>query len=988
VPRKTTVQDFSFLEGPHQEIDPKILPDGYLSACKNVRLRKDGRWGVRADYTALGNDTDTSVDLLPRDLIGFGDRLCALSGANSTEPATIWDIFDYTGTGAEWHPSSQVTGSASAKRRVSNVTGLRLIPAYSAESLTESAASVTRVDCAAAGGVVCSAYSDGTVDTTDNSFFRFIRASDLATLLEVTIAGIRPRVVSVGTTFFFTTVNGTSLRLSKFDPTTDATHTVLTAASSASFSAYDLVTNRAGNGFWLAVNKTTPTTSIIPYTSSGVAGTPITGPAVLYDHIAIRETLTRLHLVTVLAAGACQLYSYTLAGALSTGPTTVDTDVNRQPGIADAQIASLELVDIVVEQSNVAPSQIVHIQQFDATTHVLNATQNYLDSFLGAKPIYSGSVNLHSLFGVVVADGAFLSTLLASTVTGIAAGVSTLDCYTNKFAALKPEADHTPQIAKDSSTGKLYWPTIVSTDEGYGRPVLTEIEFITGARRQTAQIAGLLYLAGGFVGVYDGRALTAAGFFEKPRIFSATPTNGAGALPSSTTLLVAVVWEARDAFDNVISSDISDVTSVVMGAADDTITVSASRPHGWRFARSVTCVAYRSVAGINQLRRAESTDVFSGGAITLLASDATIRTHGVIYTQAGRGALGTILPHEAPLPADYLWKFGNRILSANADGAQVSKEIFPTAEVEWSGAVGFTIPKISERITGCAALDQRGFLFTAERIYQFAGDGPNDAGEGRYSEPSPLPTSTGLMTWQSLVETPLGLFFQGSNGQLWVLPRDGSPPTWIGQPVRDTLVAFPTVTSATLVTKEQLVSFTCCNTALTDARVVSYDLRAKTWIVDEFTALTPIAAACSYQGRLAVLSSGVVYTERTSLVPSAFIEHGLTTGTVKPFNWGKICSVECMGEYRGDCNLRCRISYDDGKSYTNLATHLLRSSEFAVGDTVERSWAPLVRKCDGFRLDFQALTPGTPTEGFIFNSWRIEYMTERGASRRAAGARG
>ena len=254
---------------------------------------------------------------------------------------------------------------------------------------------------------------------------------------------------------------------------------------------------------------------------------------------------------------------------------------------------------------------------------------------------------------------------------------------------------------------------------------------------------------------------------------------------------------------------------------------------------------------------------------------------------------------------------------------------------------------------------------------------------------SPLPTSTGLMTWQSLVETPLGLFFQGSNGQLWVLPRDGSPPQWIGQPVRDTLVAFPTVTSATLVTKEQLVSFTCNNSGATDSRVVSYDLRAKTWIVDEFASVTPIASACSYQGRLAMLSAGIVYTEKTTLTPATFIEHSLTTGTVKPFgNWGQICSIEIMGEYRGDCNLRCRISYDDGKSYTNLATHQLRSTEFAVGDTVERSWAPLIRKCDSFKLDFQALTPGSATEGFVFNAWRIEYMAERGASRRAAGARG
>src|SRR6185436_13549388 len=152
------------------------------------------------------------------------------------------------------------------------------------------------------------------------------------------------------------------------------------------------------------------------------------------------------------------------------------------------------------------------------------------------------------------------------------------------------------------------------------------------------------------------------------------------------------------------------------------------------------------------------------------------------------------------------------------------------------------------------------------------------------------------------------------------LPRDGSPPVWIGQPVRDTLVDYPTVTSATLVTKEQLVCFTCNNSGGTDSRIVCYDLRAKTWIVDEFASSTPITAACSYNGRLAILSAGIVYTEKTSLTPGTFIEHGLTTGTINEFGsgWGKYCSWGLVGEYRGDCDLYCRVSYDDGKSYTTM----------------------------------------------------------------------
>lgn len=982
MPRRTTVIDLPFLEGEHGEVDPKILPDGYLTRCKNVRLRKDGRWGVRADFDALGNDTNGSTDLVPRDVVAVGDALCALGDSSGVSGDTaLWDVHDYTGnTPAEWSPS---TTQVAVDRRLSGVTNLRTIPAYSATDFAASQ-SCTRIDCAAAGGVIGFAYEA----SASFSYFRFIRASDGATLLITTLSGGKPRICSVGTTFFFTAISGTDLLLSKFSPTTDAAATSLTGIA-GSGTIYDLVTNRAGTGFWIAYNTATPTTTIQAFNSSGVAGSAITGPAVAYSYLAIRETATRMNLVTVLPAGTLQLRSYTLAGALPTGPTTLGFTVHtstRQPGIVDATFGATEAVYIAAEQS-ASPDNQVLLEQVDTATHAdIAVGVERDDCFLGAKPL-SGASNYHKIFAGIQTDGAFFSALLQETDQS---GSSVMGAYTNKFSATKQAADHTPQLARDSSTGKCYWPTLTVNDSGNARPALFEFDWLSSNRRQTAQVAELLYIGAGALGIYDRRTLVSAGFFEKPRIVSATPSNGAGSLPSNTSLLLATTWEGRDSRGNIVESDISDVTTVAMGAADDTIAVVPSRPHGLRLLTNPTCVVYRSIDGINQLRRAA--DGAAGTTITLTDSDAIVRTGGVIYTQAGRGSLSGTLPHEAPLPADFIWKFGARLLCANASQAFVSKELFPGEEVTFSGAVGFLIPSIPERIYGVAALDQRGLIFSSERIYQFSGDGPNDNGEGSYSEPVPIPGSTGLMTWQSLVETPIGLFFQGSNGQLWVLPRDGSPPVWIGQPVRDTLVSYPNVTSATLVTKEQLVCFTCNNSGNTDSRIVCYDLRAKTWIVDELTWSTPITSACSYNGRLAILSAGVVYTEKTTVTPNSFIEHSLLTGRVKPFasEWGKFCTIGLVGEYRGDCLLRCKVSYDDGKTYTTMSKvfSVTAAAGYSVGDTVELEWNPRRRKSEHIRVEFAAITNGTATEGFVFNKWRLAVMKNQGMSRTAAALRG
>jgi len=978
--RRTKIRQYVFTDGEHQEVDGKILPGGYLTRAKNVRLRKDGRFGVRADFDALGNDTSGSPDFTPRDLIGFGERLCSLGDASAlTGETALWDVFDYTGTTpAEWVASAAAV-PLSTPYVLSDATNLRTLAAYT-PGLLAGSGSVTRVDCAAAGGVVCSAYTDGS-----SCFFNFIRASSGASVYETSLSGDRPRVIAVGTTFFLLAFNsGSGLLLSKYDPTTDAAASALTAPTASALNSYDVVPRVSVAGFWVIFNTTAPATRMVPYSSSGVAGSAITGPAVTYTQVTGVESATRFNLVTVRAGPVGELRSYTLAGALSTGPTAFSvTPIDAQPTIVDSTFSGTEQVTVYYSQTSTIRNDL-----FNALTHVTGgAGTPGAGLTLGAKAIMSGTPNYHALFGAVVPDGSAFSTCLRSDVPkDILTPPALVSAYTNKFAGTAVATNHLPKIAKDASTGKFYWPTLIVDDQSVSRPILTEFDWLSSARRQTAQIAGLLYIGGGAVSVYDTRLLCPSGVFKKPRITAAVASNGAGSLPSSTTLLATVSAEGRDAFGNVILGDIADPSTVVMGAADDTITLTLDTSLG--NAPNGQFIGYRSISGISQLRRAETT---TNSTLVFLAADATVRANGIIYTQAGRAALGAILPHEAPMPADYLWKFGARLLAANADQAFVSKEIFPGAQVEWSGATGFTIPKISERITGVAALDQRGFLFTAERIYQFSGDGPNDAGEGRYSEPIAIPGSTGLMTWQSLVETPIGLFFQGSNGQLWVLPRDGSPPVWIGQPVRDTLVDYPTVTSATLVTKEQLVSFTCNNSGGTDSRIVSYDLRAKTWIVDEFATPTPITAACSYQGRLAILSGGVVYTERTSLTPNSFIEHALTTGTINEFgsSWGKYCTVGIVGEYRGDCDLRLRISYDDGKTYTNAATFQLRSANgLSVGDTVEREWVPARRKAQSIRLDFQARTAGSATEGFVFNDYWLELLPSSGGPRKASSERG
>jgi len=962
-----------------------------------MRLRADSRWGVRYDYDALPDNTASSADF--EDLISFDGRLLArgfLPSVGGVVTTAATDIYEHVdGNLLTWVASNAGLGEV---RLPGNVQ----LRDMGRPALQDTGISL-RMDVAAGGGLVCLVWE---TSTSSSAVHVFDPATD-STVLMGGVAGPKPRVIAVGSVFWITCINaaGTAVLLSSFDPNADQILQFETdvSAAGAAIVAYDARVNVAGDGFWVALHRSTPSTQLIPVSSSGVAGTPITGPVTAFSHVSVCDTSARVHLVGVAALGVASLYSYTLAGALSTGPTVIfnSNAFVRQPGIIADSVLGVDHVFIVGEVYDTPGRNMIYHEVRVASSHVLVAVGQWRDSSLGTKGFRSPTIaGLHGFGGAQTDMDPDVSGDAYTNFLGTDAQL--IEASKDKFSALQPSFDHTPNTGYDASTGRSYWPNVANDGDGHAQPVATEFAFTVPARRQTAEIGGMLYLAGGQIYLYDGRTVFDAGFADTPTVLSAVASNGAGALPSSTSLLIAVTWEWRDARGNFHTSRPSPVTTVVMGAADDTITVIASGPHSSRKNESsdadgaVTVVVWRSIAGIAQLRRAATAPLSGFGETTtfvLLLDDAAVRAQGVIYTQAGRGILGAIEPHEAPLPAEFICRFGRRLLSAggpNRYQAQVSKELFPGEPVNWSNSVGFFVQGPDSAINGVAALGNRGLLFTAQKIYQFSGDGPNDNGESKYTDASELDGSIGLMDWRSLVNMPLGVMFQGSDGQLWLLPTDGSPPVSFRQ-VQETMILFPVVTSACLATDEQLVSFTCNNTALTDAVIVSFDIQAKAWIVDDFATPTPIQAAVSHQGRMVYLSGGVAYRERSAHPPATFIPHGITTGDFKlagMSGWKQFVSSQLLGEIRGDCDLRLRISYDSGVTWTNAFTHELRTATLPAGSIVRRSWGPAIQKCERMRLDFQANTAGTATEGLAFNSHSVEFVPATGTARLGAGKRG
>jgi hypothetical protein len=368
------------------------------------------------------------------------------------------------------------------------------------------------------------------------------------------------------------------------------------------------------------------------------------------------------------------------------------------------------------------------------------------------------------------------------------------------------------------------------------------------------------------------------------------------------------------------------------------------------------------------------------GAPVLLSdttTDTDILTHEPLYTQGERGGITGILEHEAAPACQFCAAVGARVFVGGlADRSQVaiSKELAPAEGLAFSNDFSFRA-NVDGDVTAVGGLDGVPVAFTADAIYRFSAELPDDsASEGELGEPFRIPSEEGCRNENSVLETSFGLFYQAPSGKLMVLPRGGGAPEWIGQRVQDTLALFPVVIGAAMITEEHCAVFLCRNTAATASIILVFDLRIGQWYQDTFASAQNHRAAVDYLGRLAYIDGSIVRLQSTLLVPASFIPFSAKTGSLVPFAGedGRFIGVTVHGTYHGPVQVRARVSYDDGITFTNLKTFTLTNAEFSDGVSITLQWWPSIRKTDSFVLDFQELTNGSASAGVDLNHYTLE----------------
>lgn len=523
---------------------------------------------------------------------------------------------------------------------------------------------------------------------------------------------------------------------------------------------------------------------------------------------------------------------------------------------------------------------------------------------------------------------------------------------------------------------------------------------------QTAALNGQLHVSGSRILQYDGGSLVESGF-PVPVIVSATPSAAAGSIPNGTFSLVAV-YEWYDALGNRHLSPPSLPVSAVMAGANNTLTVIVSPPAASVRDLANVTLNVQSKLSVRIYRTTLTTNTVyqdgagvintgfgsfqSGFSVVLTAADATVATQEVLYTQGVRGGLSGVLQNDRPPPARYIWAGSDRLIIGHTDSPtqyQLSKLKFSGEPITWSNTAAYS-GNVDKPITGVAEMDGTYFIGTRDAIWTVSGQGPDDnGGGGTFDTPHRLPSDAGFYSGGSLVLTGAGLFFQGAVDRIYVLPRGGGTPQWVGQPVRDTLASFPWVTSAAYDEDSSLVYFACVNTAGTQGRLLVYDTRINEWFVDNVLNRA-IRSLAILNGLLVI--DGSIIESTTSWQDSdgsstASVLPVLTTGDIRPFGqagWGRFRKAQILGESRDVSvawSMTLEVSYDSGKTFGETATWARASLGTAIGDAFDMAEHYFVtQKADSVRLRLSMTTPSA-TEGLVFNGLVLEVYGAPGTKR-------
>jgi hypothetical protein len=294
-------------------------------------------------------------------------------------------------------------------------------------------------------------------------------------------------------------------------------------------------------------------------------------------------------------------------------------------------------------------------------------------------------------------------------------------------------------------------------------------DFAANGRYQSAQLGGALYVLGGLLMLYDGINFVEDGFHVFPEGIALTPqATGGSQSNGSRNYRVCYAWtdnngqrhrSAPSAPQNVVLSGGTSAQRVTLTIptlqltqkVDVVLEVYRTLNNGTVYYKATTAAAtpLNNPAAVTQVFE----DTFS---------DVAISANEILYANGGT------LENDAPPQLCAIASTKNRLVGIPSEQPlQVvyTKEYTPGDAPGWSLALAKPVPAQGFDAMALGALDDKVLVFKSDRVFFFAGQGPNNAGlDDQFSDIELISADTGCGNPDSIVLTSGGLIFQSDKG--------------------------------------------------------------------------------------------------------------------------------------------------------------------------------------------------------------------------------
>lgn len=1031
--------------GIHQETDAKLLPQGRLVNAENVRFEKEGRVVSRFGYAFVEDENREAA---------------AIASANYTKDRTLHfqESLGF-GTSAKWWqrtPGGSFTAPAFAS----------CLSSFEAPSRTVATPTIKfsaiASDMASNNGYLFVVYNDyDAIDNTDGGLFfvvyhratmRLVTSGVIVPFGEAASSYFNPKCIAVGTDVLVFYQEDDEILMWKFDTLTltgaDVTITpaiTITSPITGHHASFDVCPYDDLDEVVVCFEGIVPGPLSTTVNASRVdvdgnrtnfLATAAYGTGEKELGIARFGPLDTEFGIAVIMAGNVKYGTWTNGGTAVVAVSTIDSSglAMAAPCVADSATHGNVVAWGIKEPTEPAGRMGVWVyngwagasakyvpslwpvarpfESQDGTVLVwcVDETHDPVDGQAGSFGTYR-LVELGNLNSQDAEKGQAMSAMVCAQEQALAGNWYQGQAYDQRRGTVADAG--TAENGSSIEMRITALPTLVGATVTAGRVDFVEYRAGTYVERlHSAKINGQLLFSGPRVIEFDGSQLYESGLFQGPKELLVAPGSGDAVLEGNR--YYCAIWKWIDAGGRIHRSQVSTPVLYEGGGEPEGAEVTiAPPPFSDRQAYGTVTIfaeVYRTTRDgtvfylLNPSNRIVVTPDLSV-PLTFLddQTDDEITDNETIYIGDG-----TIIDNGEPPPCKYIWAGEDRVI---VGGLEDRTQYAFSKRVRPGGAVAFPLSEelefrgtIEGEVTGVAQLDGVWFVGSVNALWAVTGDGPNDEGIGEFTRPRRLPSDTGFVSQRSICEVPQGLLFQGRGGKMYLLPRGGGAPQWVGRAIEDILIEFPFITCCTALSEEHVAIFVCVKLANgdddPDARFLIFDTDSGEWVVDKaFIADDSeervFSSVAVWNGKPlfdATIAETDEWTDDIDGASPTWITCIVETGDMRFFGaagTGRCRRANVLGAaYSANVNMVIEVSRDSGETYDSPAGAWDAGNPFGTDRQYD---LPYVRgSAFRFRLtvtpsdDEGALEPG---QGVALSALSFEVYQEQGLKRLPATAR-